>query len=90
MKISKALIETKFSYLVELTGLNSSKDEYLAIDYNPTYGGYRLNLVKKENGTTFGCFGENGCEPRMKGYEFYTKLCALCEGIIYAKNNLIK
>ncbi len=50
---------------------------YYRIDFNSVYGGYRLELVKKETGAVYGCFGGNGCEPRLTYRNFEMKLSTI-------------
>ena len=45
-----------------------------AVEYNPTYGGYRLIAVDIKSGAHYGCFGGNGCEARIKFDAMLVKL----------------
>lgn len=64
-----------------------SGEQNLKLDYNPVYGGYRLDLVNPKSGVTKGAFGESGCEARISNKEMCIKLKALIAGIS-CRNNL--
>jgi hypothetical protein len=50
------------------------------VDHNTVYGGYRLVRIKTPGGAHYGCFGDNGCEPRLSYTNFVLKLRSLIEG----------
>jgi hypothetical protein len=63
------LFEILLSDIKDLSGQKN-----LQIEYNSTYGGYRLITVNPENGGHSGAFGGNGCEPRLQKKYFEMKL----------------
>ena len=73
-------IEILFIRLKEISG-----EENLKLDYNPIYGGYRLEPTNNRNGGSMGAFGENGCEPRMKNAQMCNKIRKLINGIEYGR-----
>lgn len=54
------------------------------IDYHSAYGGYRLVLIKNENGAHYGCFGGNGTEKRVP----FQQMCDKIRTIIYTAKQL--
>ena len=62
-----------------------SNEPNLKLDYNPVYGGYRIEKVNPRTGGTMGAFGENGCEPRMKNAQMCDKIRTLINGIEYGR-----
>lgn len=70
----------------DISDLAPCKDGYkYEIDFNSTYGGYRLVLVNLSNGGHSGCFGGNACEPRVKFSEFENKLRTIISVCQYFK-----
>lgn len=62
-----------------------SQDKNLKLDYNPVYGGYRIERTNPNTGGSTGAFGENGCELRMKNAQMCDKIRALINGIEYGR-----
>jgi len=88
---TKKDIERQVNYLAELSNTKKTEDckSYLAIDYAPVYGGYRLVMVNKENGGHYGAFNQSSCSARMKTNEFSSYLTGLIAGIEYVKKNSV-
>ena len=73
-------IEVLFIRLKEISG-----EENLKLDYNPVYGGYRIERRNPDTGGSMGAFGENGCEPRMKNAQMCDKIRTLINGIEHGR-----
>jgi hypothetical protein len=95
MKVTKQQLQNSFELLAKVSqykttekeAINSNKEFYLSIDYNPTYGGYRLDLVKVGSGAVYGVFGYSTMGERLKIKEFNDRLRAIIAGIEFAKKN---
>lgn len=54
------------------------------IEYESSYGGYRLVLIKNESGAHYGCFGGSGTEKRVP----FQQMCDKIRTIIYTAKQL--
>lgn len=93
MKTSQKEISLLIKEICDLSGLKNSKalaiqhkhKAYLAYDYAPIYGGYRLIMVRLEGGGQYGAFGYSSTEPRDKARVFAIKLRGIIAGLNYDK-----
>lgn len=68
--------------LKRIEELKPAKEGFIyQIDHAPIYGGYRLVMVKVENGAHYGAFNGNGTEPRMTAKEFVGYLSGIVAGL---------
>lgn len=75
--------------LKQIEKIHPAKDGYkYAIDYNSTYGGYRLVIVNNKSGAHYGCFGGNGCEKRLPYGAFVDKMRTIIGTINEINNKL--
>jgi len=90
-RITKKDIERQVNILAELSNTKKTEDckQYLAIDYAPVYGGYRLVMVGSENGAHYGAFNQSSCCSRMSAKEFSFYLSGLISGIESVKKNSV-
>lgn len=80
MKTSKKQLEILLNEIIQLT---SNKN--LQLEFNSTYGGYRLVNVNPINGGHSGAFDGNGCEARLNASKMYIKLRGIISGLEYNK-----
>jgi hypothetical protein len=65
--------------------LKNNHKQYLSLEYNAAYGGWRLNNVHVGSGGHSGAFGGNSTEARLKYKEMVIKLDGIIQGIKYVK-----
>jgi len=95
MRTTNNQIQSVFKMLASEAGLPISKQQaidegrshYLDIEYQRYYGGYRLITVRVENGGHSGAFNESDTIPCVKANEFYNKLNAMYNTLVWAKQN---
>jgi hypothetical protein len=66
--------------------LTMGKDKYLHVEYNRTYGGYRLVNVKVDNDGHFGTFGQSSCCKRLPKSKMLAYMQEVLESLAQ-KNN---
>ena len=89
------LLNNLLADLAGMTGQATSKEQalkldkphYLNIEYNSSYGGYRLINVNTQSGGHSGAFGDTGCEDRLNAKSMEVKLRSLITGLEYARTN---
>lgn len=92
MKTTKKEIQRAFDHLAQISGYATTKseaierkqDKFMAIDYAPIYGGYRLVAIGVSNGGHYGIFDMSSSGARMKPTEFYNTLRGIAAGIEYS------
>jgi len=95
MRVTKTQLQNSFLLLANVSGypttekeaIITNKEFYLSIDYNPIYGGYRLDLVKIDSGAVYGVFGYSSMGARLNIKQFNDRLRAIIAGIEFVKKN---
>ncbi len=95
MATSKKEISNTLQVLANRSGLALSKEEaieknqkeYLYLEYNSYYGGYRLVMVQINSGGHNNAFGISGMSKRLKASEIVIQIQGIIAGIEYQKNN---
>lgn len=97
-RISKKQLDDLVKVISIMTNIPNSrsdaekkeKSEFLALDYAPIYGGYRLVLVSMPSFSHSGIFGGTGCEARRSAGEMLSFLQGIIAGIDSTVSSTLK
>lgn len=93
MITTRTNINNQIKIICDITGLTNNSEAakakghkaYLAVDYAPGYGGYRLTMIKVDSGASYGAFGWGSTCTRLTPGIFWEQLDGLIKGLEFNK-----
>lgn len=89
-KVTRTQLNNLVRQICDLTGLSNSRDEaekkgqteFLNLDYDPTYGGYSIEMMDYKTWCPSEAFSNSG---RYTAFEMRTLLKGIIAGLCFAK-----